>query len=111
MPHLLFRNVAAEEVAKVSAECNEDLANLFACDVSDLTYELIHSTSFIGGKKNSGDKTVEIIMFERSLEARQKIVDVLHAVLSNEYYGYVTIIFNIKAKDTYFENGEHFAKS
>lgn len=108
MPHLLFRNVSKEAVSEVSKTLCEDLAKTFDCDKADITFELVHSTSFINGEVVVGDATVDVKMFKRPKAVCDGVSNILTNFLSNGYSGDIAIIFEFLEPELYYENGNSF---
>ncbi len=108
MPHLIFRNVEEFVVSNISEVLVGELATAFECSESDITFELLHASSYIAGKKVEGDWTVDVKMFERSKTVCDKVCSILTTYLSKNYQGDIAIIFHNLEPNLYYENGKSF---
>ncbi|TVX88216.1 DUF1904 family protein [Paenibacillus agilis] len=77
MPHLIFRGVAAEQLAPVSQQLVEELAELCQCGTDNFTLECLQTTGVWAGKLAPSYPFVEISWFERGTEVRNRFADIV----------------------------------
>ncbi|WP_413584736.1 DUF1904 domain-containing protein [Bdellovibrio sp. HCB274] len=109
MPHLRFRGINQDQVAKLSQTLPNNLAATMETTEDNFSIEHIHTDFFSKGQKGGAYPFVEVLWFQRS----QEIQDQSAKIITEQVKQYcpnddVAVIFVSLTKSAYYENGSHF---
>ncbi len=110
MPHLRFRGIAREPLARLSGQLVQDLSTLTGAPVAHFTLELVASEFIIAGQTVPGYPFVELMWFDRGQEvqdqAAQLITRAVKAQLGDAQD--VAVVVLPLARTAYYDNGQHY---
>lgn len=110
MPHLRFRGIAREPLARLSGQLVQDLSTLTGAPVAHFTLELVASEFIIAGQTVPGYPFVELMWFDRGQvvqdQAAQLITQAVKAQLGAEQD--VAVIVLPLTRTAYYDNGQHY---
>ncbi len=109
MPHIRIRSLDDSAVQKLSLELPTELAQILQTPVDNFTVEMIATQFYKNGVRAEGDPLIEVLWFDRGQEKKnlcaKKITELVQKFSSAEY---ISVVFTVIPKESYFENGEHF---
>lgn len=109
MPHLRFRAISPDNVAVISKETAEILADLMSCPIEDITYEMIPSQYYVAGECVASYPFIEILWFERGQVVQDQVAQYLTEKIQKlEQIKDVAIVFTALRPQSYYDNGEHY---
>lgn len=109
MPHLRFKGVSSQTVAKLSHSLPPDLAEIFQTEVENFSFECESTLHFSNGVEVKSTPYIEIHMFPRNADSMQSAASlVTKAIQKIESHDFVTIVFIEIQKSHYYENEKHF---
>lgn len=109
MPHLRFRALDNSHVARLSETLPRTLAAVVQTPEDNFTLEKIATEFYWQGQGVPGTPFVEVLWFARSQEVQDKVAQVLTAEIKKLTGPVdVTVVFQVLATESYYENGEHF---
>ncbi|WP_413575119.1 DUF1904 domain-containing protein [Bdellovibrio sp. HCB290] len=109
MPHLRFRGLNQNHVAKLSQTLPTELAPAMATGEDNFSFEYIHADFFNKGQSGGAYPFVEVLWFQRSQDIQDRsakiITDHVKALCPQDD---IAVIFVSLEKSAYYENGSHF---
>ncbi|MNK06306.1 hypothetical protein D3C87_242010 [compost metagenome] len=109
MPHIRMRGLKIEQVQTLSLELAAPLAEAMETDIDNFTFESVQTLFFSQGQENPGYPFVEVLWFARSQEVQDTCAKIITGkIQSLQAYEYVTVVFQVLNKNSYYENGKHF---
>jgi phenylpyruvate tautomerase PptA (4-oxalocrotonate tautomerase family) len=109
MPHLRFRGVQGQVVAKLSEVLPAPLAKTMSTTEDNFSFEKVNTDFYEAGKPTNSYPFVEVSMFARSHEVQQQAANIITEQIklaSNAED--VIVVFCEYNRSSYFENGKHF---
>ncbi|CAE78829.1 conserved hypothetical protein [Bdellovibrio bacteriovorus HD100] len=109
MPHIRMRAVKKEHVQLLSDSLAKELAPAMKTPVDNFTFELVQTQFFSGGQQTDSYPFIEVLWFARSQEVQDECASIItRQIKSIADYEDVVIVFQVLAKEAYYENGIHF---
>lgn len=109
MPHLRFHGVRPADVQHLSQDLAQELAKLYETSPDNFTLEHVPTQFFTNGAQAGAYPFVEVHMFARGPEQKQKGAEYLTRRLQKLTGAQdVCVLYRILEKENYFENGKHF---
>lgn len=108
MPQLIFKGMKKEEIIKMSLTLTEELAQIDGTPASYFTYEYIPAQFIQDGKEIPLYPLVEVKMFDRGQEVKDKMAQAMTRAMNEFGYDQVEIFFTFIGKADYYENGQHY---
>lgn len=112
MPHLRFRGMAREPLARLAQPLVASLSALTGAPIAHFTVELIGSEFIITGETESGHPFVELLWFDRGQAmqdaAVKLITDAVQAELGAEQL--VAVMVLPLTRTAYYDNGVHYGQ-
>lgn len=106
VPHLLIRGVDPDRLASLSEALVGELAVIFDCPPDHILLECMHTTAVFAGKRVASYPFVEVVWFERGVEARDAAAACIdrhmRVLLGLEE---MEIAFRVYTPDAYYANG------
>ncbi|UXR63731.1 DUF1904 domain-containing protein [Bdellovibrio bacteriovorus] len=109
MPHVRFRAVNKEQVQKLSQTLPAELAPAMNTSPDNFTFELVATHFFSAGTTTESYPFIEVLWFARSQEIQNECAGIITRQLKQlGSYEDVVVVFQVLAKEAYYENGSHF---
>ncbi|QLY24350.1 DUF1904 domain-containing protein [Bdellovibrio sp. KM01] len=109
MPHLRFRGMKEEHVSELSQSLVKDLAQSIETSEDNFSFELIQTQYFSKGNRGGAYPFVEVLWFQRSQEIQDKSAKIITEKIKKLCpQDDIAVVFVPLAKNSYYENGEHF---
>lgn len=108
MPQIRLRGIPAERACEGSRELVQQLAERLDTRSDWFTLEAVHSSFIRDGELVQPDPTIEVLWFDRGLEAQDDVARLLTAWIQGLGYASVDIWFTALDTRRYYENGQHF---
>lgn len=109
MPHLRFRALPPETVAKLSAQLPRELAPLMNTTEDNFTIERIETHFYRDGAPSDGDPFVEVLWFDRGAEVRDRAARAItERVRALAPAPFIAVVFTAIPPEAYYENGSPF---
>ena len=108
MPQIRLRGIPAERACDGSRELVDQLAERLNTPRDWFTLEAVHSSFIRDGALVQPAPTIEVLWFDRGLEAQDAVAKLLTEWTHRLGYESVDIWFTALVARRYYENGEHF---
>ncbi len=109
MPHIRVRGMSEEHVAHLSQSLPQDLAPAMETSEDNFSIEWIASQYFSKGQRGGAYPFVEVLWFQRSQEIQDKSAKIITDKIKQlSPQDDIAVVFVPLAKNSYYENGEHF---
>ena len=109
MPHIRIRALDETVVQKLSAELPEALAPLLETPLDNFSVEKVATQFYKDGQRTDGDPMIEVLWFDRGQELKKSCaLKITELVRRHSDAEFIAVVFTNLAKESYFENGEHF---
>ncbi len=112
MPHLRFRGIEREPLARLSGELVAQLSELTGAPVAHFTLERVQSEFIIAGETTPGYPFVELLWFDRGQEvqdaAARLITSAVKAQLGEAQD--VAVVVLPLTRSGYYDNGQHYGR-
>ncbi|MBY4678936.1 DUF1904 domain-containing protein [Marinobacterium arenosum] len=108
MPQIRLRGVDADKARQGSTELVDQLAKLLDTPRDYFTIEVVNSTFIADGEFSAGYPFVEVLWFDRGLEAQDRCAELITRYLQQLGYADVDLWFTRLDGRNYYENGQHF---
>ena len=109
MPHIRIRAMSDSDVKHLSSKLPAELAKVLNTTADSFTVEKVATEFYFNGSVVQGDPMIEVLWFDRGQELKMacatKITELARQHTTAEY---LAVIFIDLAKNSYFENGQHF---
>ena len=110
MPHLRFRGIEREPLARLGGELVEKLSALTGAPVAHFTLELVQTEFIIAPEAPKGYPFVELLWFDRGQQvqdaAAQLITQVVQAHVGASQ-DVAMVVFPL-TRTAYYDNGKHY---
>jgi hypothetical protein len=98
-----------EHIAELSQSLPKDLAPSMETSEDNFSFELVGTQYFTKGQRGGAYPFIEVLWFQRSQEIQNKsakiITDKVKQLCPQDD---IAVVFVSLAKNSYYENGEHF---
>ncbi len=108
MPQVIFKNVQKQHVQEISVKLPLKLEQVSEIPKDWFTVEHLDISLFENGQCSNGYPIVQINWFDRGLEVKDKIAEVIFQTLKEKGYSDSELFFINLEKQSYYENGERF---
>ena len=110
MPHLRFRGIAREPLARLSGQLVQDLATLTGAPVAHFTLEWVASEFIIAGQTVPGYPFVELMWFDRGQVVQDQAATLITRAVKAELGAEqdVAVIVLPLTRTAYYDNGQHY---
>jgi len=109
MPHIRFKALKSDQVAKLSQSLPEPLAKAMATDPDNFTFEYLPYQFFEKGQAVSSYPFVEVLWFARAQSVQDESAQIItQAIKALGDYNDVVVTFTVISRSDYYENGVRF---
>ncbi len=108
MPILKMKGIEPEQIRNISVSMVDELEKLLQCPREYFVIEHIPVVFIREGSIDKGYPIVEVSMFDRGMEAQDKIAGTITRYIKSQVDQTVDVYFTYLQRSNYYENGEHF---
>ena len=108
MPQIIFKGTEEADIINISKELLDELEKQTEIPRDYFTLEYVETVYIMDGERIKLYPLIEIIMFDRGEEIKDKIAGITDRLLRKEGYEQIEIYFTDLKKRDYYENGEHY---
>ena len=110
MPHLRFRAIEREPLARCSGELVEKLSALTGAPAAHFTLERVQTEFILDGQTVPGSTFVELLWFDRGQQVQDAAAQIITQVIQGELgpqQDVAVVVFPL-TRTAYYDNGKHY---